>query len=225
MTAAWLAGDRVSQFRRVVILRHGQTTANASGIWQGQLDTELSVLGVSQAERAGETLRAVGASRIVTSDLVRAAETARLVAQACGIPVTADARLREIHAGQWQGLASAQVAERFPDEYAAVMRGEDIPRGRTGESMAQVAQRAREAVQDILGRMEPGECVILSTHGGTARSVAAALLGIDAEQAWRVLGVFDNCHWAEVREGHQGWRLASWNVGALVEALPPSSPA
>lgn len=223
MTAGWLAG-RAPQPRRVVVLRHGQTTSNARGIWQGQLDTGLSELGVAQAERAGETLRALGASRIVTSDLRRAARTAELVGAACGIPVTPDARWREIHAGQWQGLSSAEVVERYPEEYAAVMRGEDIPRGRTGESMADVAARTAEAVGDLVADMGPGECVIVSTHGAAARSVAAALLGIDPVLAWRLLGVFDNCHWAELREGREGWRLASWNVGALVEA-PQDAPA
>lgn len=218
MTAGWLAGAP-PQRRRILVLRHGQTTSNARGIWQGQLDTDLSELGVAQAERAGETLRALGADRIVTSDLTRAARTAEIVGQACGIPVTADRRWREIHAGEWQGLSSDEVIARYPEEFAAVMRGEDIPRGRTGESMAQVAARTADAVADLVSVMGAGECVIVSTHGAAARSVTAALLGIDPPLAWRLLGVFDNCHWAELREGREGWRLASWNVGALVESV------
>lgn len=218
MTVEWLGGG-VPGRRRVVVLRHGQTTSNARGIWQGQLDTELSDLGVRQAEHAGATLRSLGVSRIVTSDLRRAARTAQIVGRICGVPVTEDARWREIHAGEWQGMSSAEVVASYPEEYAAMMRGEDIRRGRTGESMTDVANRTAEAVGSLVAGMAPSECVIVSTHGAAARSVTAALLGIEPPLAGRLLGVFDNCHWAELREGREGWRLASWNVGALVESL------
>lgn len=116
-------------------------------------------------------------------------------------------------------MSSAEVVASYPEEYAAMMRGEDIRRGRTGESMTDVANRTAEAVGSLVAGMAPSECVIVSTHGAAARSVTAALLGIEPPLAGRLLGVFDNCHWAELREGREGWRLASWNVGALVESL------
>ena len=100
--------------RRLVLLRHGETAHNADGIWQGQLDTELSVRGLAQAAAAGNALARVEAVRIVSSDLARAARTAEIVGQALGIPLALDERFREVHAGAWQGLTSAQVSERDP---------------------------------------------------------------------------------------------------------------
>ncbi|HPB73451.1 MAG TPA: histidine phosphatase family protein [Phycicoccus sp.] len=204
--------------RRIIVLRHGETTHNAAGIWQGQLDSQLSERGLAQARAAGPALIALGPSRIVSSDLGRAAVTARLVAEAGGIPLSLEPRFREIHAGQWQGLGSAEVASRFPEEYAAVRRGEDVRRGGDGESMGEVLVRVGAALADVVGSMAPGECVIVSTHGAAARAVVASLLGLDMALAWRILGGFGNCHWAELEEGRHGWRLLTWNVSAGVVA-------
>jgi probable phosphoglycerate mutase len=197
--------------RRIVVLRHGETVHNAAGIWQGQLDSELSELGLSP-------------SRIVSSDLTRAARTARAVAEACGIPLTFDERFREIHAGTWQGMRNEVVAEQFPEERAAVSRGEDIKRGGHGESMSDVAARVRLALDELVEGMDPGECVVVSTHGTAGRAVAAVLLGLDQRLAWRILGAFGNCHWSELVEGEHGWRLVTWNTSAGTESREGSPP-
>lgn len=211
--------------RRIVILRHGETTHNAAGIWQGQLDSELSERGVAQARAAGPAVMALRPTRIVSSDLTRAARTAAMVAEAGGIPVSLDARFREIHAGQWQGMNNEEVARLFPEQRAAVLRGEDIKRGIDGESMGDVLERVRAGLEELIAGMEQRECVVVSTHGAAARAVAAALLDLDLAVAWRILGSFGNCHWAELEEGKHGWRLLSWNVSAgvvdSVEGSPP----
>jgi broad specificity phosphatase PhoE len=115
--------------RRLVVLRHGETTHNAAGIWQGQLDSPLSDLGLRQADAVGAAVAALAPDRIVTSDLARARVTAESVGRATGIPVELDPRFREIHAGAWQGLTSAEVAQRWPEERAAVQRGEHRTHG------------------------------------------------------------------------------------------------
>ncbi len=211
--------------RRLIVLRHGETEHNASGIWQGQLDTHLSARGEEQARAAGPALAALRPSRIVSSDLQRAARTAERVAEAVGIPLSLDPRFREIHAGAWQGLTNAEVARRFPEARAAVLRGEDVRRGGDGESMNDVLVRVRAGLDDLTASMTADECVIVSTHGAAARAVAAALLDLDLQLAWRILGSFGNCHWAEFEEGRHGWRLLTWNVSAgVVESVPGSPP-
>ena len=74
--------------RRLILIRHGQTTYNATGRMQGHLDTELSELGYEQARAAGRLLQDQGVSKIVASDLLRARETARVVAEALGVEFT-----------------------------------------------------------------------------------------------------------------------------------------
>src|SRR3954453_4251950 len=92
--------------RRLIIWRHGQTDHNASGIWQGQLDTALSEGGRAQAHAAAEVRASYETSLIHSSDLSRAAETAHALGSRLGLAVHHDERLREIPAGGWQGGAA-----------------------------------------------------------------------------------------------------------------------
>ena len=204
----------MSASRRIIVLRHGQTGHNAKGIWQGQLDAPLSEKGHAQALAAAAALVRYRPSRVVASDLSRAADTGGDVARACGIPISLDARWREIHAGQWQGLTNDEVRERFPDERAKHDRGEDFQRGVDGESITDVARRVREAIDELVGQMAPGETVVIATHGVSGRAVVAELLGIPQDLAWQRLAGLSNCHWAEVVESGSGWRLKTWNAGA-----------
>lgn len=200
--------------RRLVILRHGETGHNASGIWQGQLDTALSTTGRAQAATAAAALTAYGPSVIISSDLARAAETARALASVVDQEVHYDVRLREIHVGRWQGMTAGDVAEQFPDEQLALARGEDLPRGVDGETVAQVVARGRAALQDVIATLVAGECAVVATHGVTARSIVADLVGIDQHTAWMTLSGLRNCHWTELHEGRFGWRIAAWNAHA-----------
>ena len=199
--------------RRVVVLRHGETTHNAAGIWQGQLDSPLSQRGVEQAYAAGRALAALSPVRVVASDLQRAAVTGRAVAEACRVPITYDERWREIHAGVWQGMSGAEVRAQWPEEQEKLLRGEDFVRGEHGETVADVARRTAEALEELIASMGEGETTVVSTHGVAGRAAVAELLGLDQGTAWTTLGGLGNCHWAEVAEGRVGWRLVRWNVG------------
>ncbi|MEK8109656.1 histidine phosphatase family protein [Micromonospora sp. M12] len=86
--------------------------------------------GRDQARAAAPLLAALRPDAIVASDLSRAAETAAALAALTGLPVSTDARLRERHFGQWQGLHLTEVAERFPEEYSRWRAG-DRTRART----------------------------------------------------------------------------------------------
>jgi broad specificity phosphatase PhoE len=200
--------------RTLIIWRHGETDHNASGIWQGQLDTALSDKGREQALGAAVALAAYKPSMIVSSDLQRAAVTARSLAAQIGLQVRYDERLREIHAGLWQGMTAGDVAEQFPVEQAALLAGEDIRRGVHGESLGQVAERTAAAVDDLLTDLAPGECAVLATHGVAGRSVVAGLIGLEQQKAWQSFGGLHNCHWAELHEYARAWRIVAWNVGA-----------
>lgn len=200
--------------RTLIIWRHGETDHNASGIWQGQLDTELSQKGRDQAQTAAAAIAAAySPSVIVSSDLKRAADTAHLLASQVRLTVRQDVRLREIHAGLWQGMTAGDVAEQFPEAQAALAAGEDIQRGVDGESLSQVAERTRAAVEELLAEVAPGGCAVVATHGVSGRAIVASLVGLDQHQAWQSIAGLHNCHWAEVREYPGAWRIVAWNVG------------
>jgi glucosyl-3-phosphoglycerate phosphatase len=208
--------------RRLVVVRHGETLDNAGGVWQGHRDSELSPIGLAQAEKAAPVLAAYDPQLIVTSDLVRALVTAEQVGRAAGVAVEVDPRLREVHVGEWQGSTSADVRRRDPDLLAAMGRGEDVRRGRTGETVAELALRVRAALDDVVAVLEPGRVAVVVCHGVAARAGVASLVGLDQMQAQRVLWGLENCHWAVLAEASlvsgapvpARWRIDAWNVGA-----------
>ncbi|WP_022925651.1 histidine phosphatase family protein [Serinicoccus marinus] len=199
--------------RRVIVWRHGETEHNAGGIYQGQLDTELSVRGREQARRAAEVLAARGAVRLVTSDLTRAVQTATCLAERTGLRTEPDARLREIHVGRWQGLTHQEVLARDPEAQQALERGEDVVRGQTGERVADVAARARAAFEEVVADLPEHGPAVLASHGLASRALVCAVVGLDFQQASQALVGLRNCHWAELVEHATGWRLEAWNVG------------
>ncbi|HEU4332072.1 MAG TPA: histidine phosphatase family protein [Lapillicoccus sp.] len=208
--------------RRLVVIRHGETLDNASGVWQGHRDSELSPIGLAQAEKAAPVVAAYDPQLVVTSDLRRAAVTAEQIGRSSGLPVRVDARLREVDVGEWQGLTSAAVRTRDPELLARMGRGEDVRRGRTGETVAELASRVRAALNDVIASLEPGRVAVVVCHGVAARAGVASLVGVDQMQAQQVLWGLDNCHWAVLAEASlvsgapvpPRWRIDAWNLGA-----------
>ena len=94
------------------MVRHGQSTWNASGRWQGHADAPLTELGRTQAARAVASLPSVEV--IWASDLERARATATVIGDALGLEVQVDARLRERNAGEWTGLTRAEIERGWP---------------------------------------------------------------------------------------------------------------
>ena len=143
----------------ILLARHGETDWNREGRWQGWADPPLNELGRKQAQELADQLRTTPFDAVYSSDLRRARETAELVAAPHGMPVTADAGLREINVGSWSGLTRAEIELRFPDG--------ERPGGETREEhLARVLQ----AVEGI-ARAHPGERVLVVSHGGTMRAL------------------------------------------------------
>jgi probable phosphoglycerate mutase len=195
----------------VLLLRHGRTEWNASGRFQGQLDSPLDSSGVAQAKAAAVALAPMRPDAIITSDLSRAADTAATVAAELGLTPRVDVRLREIFLGRWQGLTRAEAREQFPEEYAGWQAGEDARRG-DGETYAEVGARAAAAIDERLADLGPDRLLVAVTHGGTARATIGTLLGIDPDTWWRIAPL-GNCRWALLANIGRGWRLELHNAG------------
>jgi broad specificity phosphatase PhoE len=134
---------------RLVLARHGQTSYNAERRFQGWRDIPLDDMGRVQAQALAQALRGRSFARLLASDLVRARETAEAISQAVNVPVEVDRRLRECGFGEWQGLALAEVRERWPEEYREwVEKGTPAP---GGESSRRRADR-RTALSSSLER-------------------------------------------------------------------------
>lgn len=205
--------------RRIVVVRHAQTPDNAARIWQGHKDTELSDLGRAQVAAAAPHLASYAPALLVSSDLRRAASTADAIADLTGLEVRLDSRLREVHVGLWQGMHADEVRAKYPEVIAALDRGEDVPKGVTGETRADVAARAGAALREVAVELLPGETAIVVAHGVSARAAVTELVGLDHTVSDALFRGIDNCHWIELVEaaksfgGRPRWRISGWNLG------------
>lgn len=152
----------------VLMVRHGQSTWNAEGRWQGWADSPLTPLGEQQAVDAIEHLRGLGISAVVTSDLQRARRTGELIAEGLGLaPVTVDPDLRERDVGVFSGNTGAENQERYPQAFDEVGRVIDIP---DGESIEQLLERVIPALLRVSHRF-PAATVLVVAHGGVIRNL------------------------------------------------------
>lgn len=142
---------------RILLVRHGQSTWNAEGRWQGQADPPLSALGVEQAETAAKVLDRIDA--VWSSDLQRANHTARILSTPHALEVAVDPRMREREAGPWTGLTRDEIEARFPDHLSGGMR----PAGYEPDDA--LARRALAALTEIAAVLDGGTGVVV-THGG-----------------------------------------------------------
>lgn len=152
---------------RILLLRHGQSEWNAVGRWQGQADPPLSAVGRAQAVAASRSIGVVDA--VVASDLVRACDTALVIAEAIGVgPVVLDAALRERDAGEWSGLTRSEIHRSWP----GYLDSERRPPG--WESDDALLARVVPAIGRIAA-LAPGGAVLAVTHGGVVYALEAHL--------------------------------------------------
>jgi probable phosphoglycerate mutase len=149
---------------RLLLVRHGESTWNVAGRWQGHADPPLSDLGERQAVAARSTPLIAPPDAVWTSDLARARRTAELLAEPLGLTPRADARLRERDVGEWSGLTRAEIEERWPGWLVA----RRSPAGFEGDEP--LAARVLAALRDIAAAT-PDATVVVVTHGGVIRAI------------------------------------------------------
>jgi probable phosphoglycerate mutase len=161
------------------LIRHGESLYNAEGRIQGQSDVALSPLGLRQAGAIADALAEEQIDAVFASPLRRAMQTAEPIAARLGLSIRADDRLKEIHAGIFQGLLWAEIEAKFPDA-ARPWREQHpdfvIP---GGESRRSLMVRGLAAFESI--RERPFRRVVVVSHGGILAAALKAVLRIPAE--------------------------------------------
>jgi broad specificity phosphatase PhoE len=167
---------------RLLLLRHGRTTAPPGTLVGSRVDPGLSDEGRAQATAAGALLHGRPLSAVVCSPLRRARETAALAAP--GASPRIDARLQELDWGDITGLTFTQVEHRFP-EVAAAWLHDGWPTPPNGEHPHALWRRTASAVLDLHDAGLQGD-VLVVCHGGVIRALVGAARGLGLAQAWRV---------------------------------------
>ncbi len=148
---------------RLLLVRHGESTWNAEGRWQGQADPPLSPRGEAQARAAAPAVAALSPfDGVHCSPLARARHTAELLAAAAGLtPPQGVPGLEERAAGPWTGLTHAEIDARYPGARAGGWRPEGY------EAIATLRARVTAA----LTALEGGERLLVVIHEGVLRAL------------------------------------------------------
>ena len=203
----------------IVLIRHGETAWNAERRLQGHIDIALNAEGQRQAAALAAALAGEDIDAIVASDLQRALQTAQAVAGARGVQVQTDPALRERCYGGFEGLLYAEIAERFPLEFAR-WQARDIdalmpPGARSAESFRQFYVRSVDA---ILGwaAAYPGRSIALVAHGGVLECAYRAATGLPLETPRHFAVLNASINRFTVANGNL--RLVSW--GGVAHLAP-----
>lgn len=170
---------------RIYLVRHGETTWNALLKFQGHADVALTERGREQARALSKRLEKHKLTAFYASDLDRAVETAKILANPHGLQVSTVPALREINFGLWEGLTINEIKEKHGEVLQQWWAGPLKTRVPGGETLAEVVERTKKAVKEIVER-HAGEHVVVVCHGGTIRCLVGWVLGMDLNQYWRL---------------------------------------
>jgi probable phosphomutase (TIGR03848 family) len=171
----------------VLLLRHGRTTANASGTLAGRQPVELDDTGRKQAERAGERLRALPIAAVVTSPLTRCRTTVELALP--GVPTEIDDGLIECGYGDWEGRPLSELAK--DPLWPVVQQHPSAAVFPNGEAMAAMSARAVATIRrwDTRVAAEHGADAlwVACSHGDVIKAIVADAMGLHLDEFQRIV--------------------------------------
>ena len=170
---------------RIVLVRHGATEWNETKRAQGQANPPLTALGREQAHAVVDALAGVDIDAVYASDLDRAVETARPLADARRLEVLCDSDLREIDQGEWTGLPVSEIKALWPERWGPARHYTRRP---GGEAPWEVRARALEALARV-AKEHPDSTVVVVSHGGTIRWLVAEAMGYSDDESAQLRGL------------------------------------
>ena len=194
---------------RIIAVRHGETAWNVDARIQGQMDIGLNDKGRQQAQRVGKALSGEAISAIYSSDLGRAHDTARSIAEVAGIPVVPHTGLRERGFGMFEGKTFEEIQQTWPD-HATHWRKRipdwQPPEG--GESLLQLRERVSRTAQALAER-HTGEQIVVVAHGGVLDTLYRLATGqeVNSPRTWQLPnGAINRLLWTP-----EGFTLVGWS--------------
>jgi 2,3-bisphosphoglycerate-dependent phosphoglycerate mutase len=207
----------MTEATRILLIRHAETDWNRAARLQGHTDIPLNAHGLDQAGRLGAALAGERLDAVYSSDLQRALQTARAVADATGAPLVPEPGLRERGFGVFEGLSQAELEARWPAElrrWRAREPGFAVP---GGETLAEFYARC-VAAAERRALAHAGGSIALVAHGGVLDCLyrAATRLALDAPRSWRLANAALN----RLLHSPEGFALVGWDDDAHL-APPP----
>ena len=170
---------------RVYLMRHGEVANGGEKRYNGHIDVDITPLGEEQMRRLASRLAGRPLRAVYSSDLIRSAKGAEIIAKRLGLVHTPLRSLRERSIGAWEGMTAEEIRERFPGEYAAWRADLLNYRPTDGECLLDVRERVLPAYRSLVVA-HPGQEIAMLLHGGVNRVILAEVMGMPFENLFRV---------------------------------------
>ena len=165
----------------IYLIRHGQSKANEIDVFAGFYNVELSEKGREQASLTANYLKDIKPDYIYASDLIRAYDTATYTAKNYGMEILTDAGLREMNAGDWDGLSLIEIKTKYEKEY--YIWRDDIGNAfcHGGETTKQLQDRMVKKVTEI-AKKHTDKTIFIFSHATAIRTFGAYCKGLTLDQ-------------------------------------------
>jgi probable phosphoglycerate mutase len=202
----------------LILIRHGETDWNRELRFQGQVDVALNDIGHEQARRLAQRLAGEAAHSLYASDLLRTQQTAQPLAQQIGLPILADAALREQSFGIVDGMRVDDIKVQHPQAWAQWLCFHEDGCMPEGETTRQFHTRVMQAV-GRLALAHPGQTLMVVTHGGVLDMIyrTARSLGLGGPRQSEI----PNAGLNRVRLREGGIDILAWADVAHLADMPP----
>ena len=201
----------------LIAVRHGETEWNKAGKQQGHLNSNLTELGIRQAQAIAHGVSKFSIDEFYCSDLGRAVQTAEIISQSIGKVFISDARLREQNLGILQGFTRAAFESRYPDEFSQWESHDPDYTIPGSESIRDIFSRCISCVED-LSKTHCGKSILIVTHGGVLSSFMHKALCIPFTQKRTFSLLNGSINVFSISETME-WRLEIWGDNRHMQAL------
>ncbi|MCI1899842.1 MAG: 2,3-diphosphoglycerate-dependent phosphoglycerate mutase GpmB [Enterobacter sp.] len=194
---------------QVYLVRHGETQWNAERRIQGQSDSPLTAKGEQQAWQVAERAKTLGITHVISSDLGRTQQTARIIADACGCDIILDPRMRELDMGVLEKRHVDSLTDEEEGWRRTLVNGTEDGRIPDGESMQELSVRVQAALADCL-KLPEGSRPLLVSHGIALGCLVSTILGLPAYAERRLR--LRNCSISRIDYQESPWLASGWVV-------------
>ena len=192
----------------IIAVRHGETEWNKAGKQQGHFNSNLTELGIHQAQAIANGLLEFSIDQFYCSDLGRSVQTAEIISQSISKKFVLDVRLREQNLGILQGLTRAAFESKYPEEFSQLESHDPDYRIPGGESVRDKFSRCIFCVED-LSKTHCGKSILIVTHGGVLSCFMYKALCIPLTQKRTFSLLNGSINVFSISEAME-WRLEIW---------------
>ena len=193
---------------RIILVRHGETTWNIAGRYQGQEDTPLSALGQQQGHLLAQALKTVPIDYCLASPLQRAYQTCLYCAELHQLTPVMDERLLEINHGTWEGVLAEDIQKQYPQEFELWHSQPQLVQMPQGENLEDVRLRVRAAFDEYAVKYA-GKTILVAAHDAVNKAIICDVLGLGMEHFWQIKQDNTCINVLEYQKGT--WRLVLLN--------------